>query len=154
MCECGVATGSCVQILDFITERGSCYVVAAGNLRTDFRFWCGAAKLDVNGFLLHGAHPVQRGGELKNFTAITGHGFRMSGGDIVRVQSCSSPLHSHHNLGYYYYFDDATQYCAYDILLITVISVHQCLLSIGVILIRISSYYTGDVSVLLIIHVF
>ena len=54
MCECGVATGSCVQILDFITERGSCYVVAAGNLRTDFRFWCRAAKLDVNGFPLRG----------------------------------------------------------------------------------------------------
>ena len=66
MFECGVAAGSCVQILDFITERGSCYVVAAGNLRTDFRFWCRAAsKLDVNGFPLRGAPQSNGEGSLK-----------------------------------------------------------------------------------------
>ena len=61
-----MAGGSCVQILDFIACRGSCYVVvAAGNLRTDFRFWGGAGKLVVNGFPLRGVPGSNRVGSLK-----------------------------------------------------------------------------------------
>ena len=61
----GWQQGSCVQILEFIAYRGRCYVVAAGNLRTDFRFWGGAEKLVANGFLLRGV-PMSNGeGSLK-----------------------------------------------------------------------------------------
>ena len=57
--------GSCEQMLEFIACRESCYVVAAGNLPTDFRFWRGAGKLAVNGSPLRGV-PMSNGeGSLK-----------------------------------------------------------------------------------------
>ena len=54
------------------------HAVAAENLQTDFRFRRGAGKVALNGFPLRGVPGrVHRGGELKNFAAITGHGLRM-----------------------------------------------------------------------------
>ena len=54
-----------MQILEFIACRGSCYVVAAGNLRTDFRFWGQAEKLVVNGFPLRGVRRSNSEGSLE-----------------------------------------------------------------------------------------
>ena len=61
----GCQRGSCVQMLEFIAYRGSCYVVAAGNLQTDFSFWGGAKKLLVNGFPLRGVRRSNSKGSLK-----------------------------------------------------------------------------------------
>ena len=53
------------QMLEFIACRESCYVVAAGNLPTDFRFWRGAEKLVVNGSPLRGVRRSNGEGSLK-----------------------------------------------------------------------------------------